>query len=69
MSSKKYRPIRSFADASRDQAVQREIDSFLLALNSYPERFVHNPCLSFEQYLYNIMAYEHAANGGPYGVN
>jgi hypothetical protein len=70
MSSRKYRPITSgFAEASREQEVRREIDNFLRALNSYPERFVHNPCLSFEQYLCKIMAYEHAPDDGPHRVN
>lgn len=70
MSSKKYRPIMTgFNEATREQEVRREIQNFLLALNSYPERFAHNPCLSFEQYLYNIMASEHAPYGGPSRVH
>jgi hypothetical protein len=70
MSPKKYRPItRGFTDTARESEVRREIDNFLLAINSYPERFVRDPCLSFEQYLCGIMAHEHSRNGGPCGVN
>ena len=62
--SKKYRPITAgFTDATRQVEVRREIDNFLLALNSYPERFADDPCLSFEEYLCSIMAID-SANGG-----
>jgi hypothetical protein len=33
---------------------QHEIDSFLRALYSYPDRFAHQPDLSFQQYLSSI---------------
>lgn len=33
---------------------QKEIDSFLRALYSYPDRFAHQPDLSFQQYLLSI---------------
>lgn len=70
MSTKKYRPITAgFGRETREADVRREIDNFLLALNSYPERFANDPCLSFEEYLYSIMAAEQDANGGPYRIN
>jgi len=67
--SKKYRPITAgFTVSRREVEVRREIDNFLLALSSYPERFADDPCLSFEQYLCNIMASE-PVNGGPQRVH
>lgn len=33
---------------------QQEIDSFLRALYSYPDRFANQPDLSFQQYLLSI---------------
>jgi hypothetical protein len=70
MSAKKYRPITAgFAEETREVNVRREIDNFLLALNSYPERFANDPCLSFEEYLYSIMASEQDSSGGPHRVN
>jgi len=63
--SKNYRPITAgFTNDTREVEVRREIDNFLLALSSYPEHFADDPCLSFEQYLCNMMAAD-PANGGP----
>jgi len=42
------------ADASREQQVKQEIENFLNALNSYPDRFAREPRLSFRQHLVNI---------------
>jgi hypothetical protein len=42
------------------QRVQREIDRFLRAVNSYPERFIREPYLSFQQHLSNIVTAEPA---------
>jgi hypothetical protein len=66
---KKYRPIliRS-TDATQEEQVQREIDRFLLALNSYPECFAHDPSLTFDQYLCYLMASD-PLNGGPSRVH
>jgi hypothetical protein len=70
MLSRKYRAIPvAFTEDTREAGVRREIDNFLLALHSYPERFANDPCLSFEDYLYSIMASERDLNGGPYRVN
>lgn len=67
--SKSYRPITAgFLDDTREVEVRREIDNFLLALYSYPERFADDPYLSFEQYFCSIMAAE-SVNGGPQRVN
>jgi hypothetical protein len=67
--SKGYRPITAgFMDDTEESDVRREIDNFLLALHSYPERFASDPCLSFEDYLGSIMAAD-SANGGPHRVH
>jgi len=42
----------------RDNEVQREIASFLRAVNSYPDRFAREPYLSFQQHLSNIVTAE-----------
>jgi len=41
---------------SQPRDVQQEVDSFLRAINSYPERFASDPRISFEQHLGSIMA-------------
>lgn len=70
MATKKYRPLTTAFNNKRNEAeVRREIDNFLLALNSYPERFASDPCLSFEEYLFSILAADQALKGGPYRVN
>lgn len=57
MRVKKYQPLVPYvSEAVREIEVQREIDSFLRALSSYPDRFAREPHLSFEQHLVSIMA-------------
>jgi len=46
------------SDVERENEVQREIDSFLRAVNSYPDRFAREPYLSFQQHLSNIVTSE-----------
>ena len=41
--------LRSGAKPDQQQA-EREIQAFLEALNSYPQSFAQDPCLSFEQH-------------------
>jgi len=43
------------AQGPREPQVQQEIETFLAALNSYPERFSRNPYLSFEQHLFSVL--------------
>ena len=43
------------ANTPCEPAVQKEIDTFLNALDSYPERFARNPYLSFEQHLFSVV--------------
>ena len=40
----------------RNQQVRVEIQSFLHALDSYPELFARNPNISFEQYLCSLVS-------------
>jgi hypothetical protein len=41
-------------NSTREQEAQEEIDSFLRALRSYPDRFAREPELSFQQHLSSI---------------
>jgi hypothetical protein len=43
------------SEPAREREVQREIDSFLRAINSYPDRFAREPYLSFQQHLCSIV--------------
>lgn len=40
---------------TREYEAQREIDSFLRAVSSYPARFAREPYLSFQQHLSSIV--------------
>lgn len=56
MTAKRHRPIMlGVSDATRKREVQQEIEYFLKALNSYPDRFAREPYLSFEQHLFSII--------------
>jgi len=57
MSRKKCQSITLPSNENTD-AARQEIDHFLQALNSYPDRFAHDPCLSFEKHLFSIMTTE-----------
>lgn len=60
MKSKKLSTQTSHVlDAARERDVQQEIDSFLRALSSYPDRFAHKPHLSFQQHLSSIVSATH----------
>jgi len=48
------------SDAAREHEVQQDIDSFLRALSSYPDRFAREPYLSFRQHLSSIVTAAHA---------
>jgi hypothetical protein len=48
------------SDAARERDVQQEIDSFVRALSSYPDRFAREPYLSFQQHLSSIVTAAHA---------
>ena len=52
------------SDAAWERDVQQEIDSFLRALSSYPDRFAREPYLSFQQHLSSIVtaAHPHSTN-------
>ena len=44
-----------FLGSDAEREVQREIDSFLRAVSSYPDRFAREPYLSFRQHLSSIV--------------
>lgn len=44
----------------KETSQQQEIDSFLKALYSYPDRFANQPDLSFQQYLLSMPSPPHA---------
>ena len=52
MKTKKYHATD--VQHPRGTSQQHEIDSFLKALYSYPDRFANQPDLSFQQYLLSI---------------
>jgi hypothetical protein len=61
MKTTKTQPIaRGRSDVARQLEVQQEIENFLNALESYPDRFARDPYLSFEQHLYSVAAENHS---------
>lgn len=40
----------------RNKQVRREIQRFLQALDSYPDRFARNPGITFEQHLWSLVS-------------
>jgi hypothetical protein len=50
------------SDSTRENEVQQEIDSFLRAISSYPDRFAREPYLSFQQHLSSIVTTAHPAS-------
>jgi hypothetical protein len=62
MKNQKYQPESlSVVEATRRREVQQEIDNYLLALSSYPDRFAQDPCVSFEQHLFSMMVSGHTS--------
>jgi hypothetical protein len=43
-------------DGLRNDSTQREVQNFLQALRTYPDRFAREPQLSFEQHFFEIVA-------------
>ena len=65
MKTQKYRrESLSAAETIRRREVQQEIDNYLLALSSYPDRFADDPYVSFEQHLYSMMAAGQTSRSG-----
>jgi hypothetical protein len=57
MATKRHRRMSMGAsELERQLEVRREIDTFLRAVNSYPEHFAREPYVSFEQHLFSITA-------------
>jgi len=60
MRTKKYHATAlSEGDTTREHEVQEEINSFLRALRSYPDRFAREPYLSFQQHLSSLGTASH----------
>jgi hypothetical protein len=61
--SKHWPMLLGLQDDVYARAVRREIETYLAALHSYPERVAQEPCISFEQHLFSLtMAAENATN-------
>ena len=57
MKKSKRRPSTpGLGRAARERDVKHEIKSFLSALISYQDRFAHEPDLSFEKHLFQLVA-------------
>jgi hypothetical protein len=50
---------------SGNEQVRVEIQTFLAALNSYPERFAVNPGITFEEHCTSLMAFSSMRLAGP----
>jgi hypothetical protein len=50
------------ADNEREAEVRQEIEDFLAALSSYPERVAKDPSISFEQHLYSVITMNFGEN-------
>lgn len=60
MKVKKHHAADSLtSDTERELEVQQEIESFLRAVSSYPDRFAREPYLSFQQHLSSIVTATH----------
>jgi hypothetical protein len=53
-----------FSDTSRERDVKQEIENFLNALSSYPDRFAQEPRLSFQEHLFDVEMASQQASGG-----
>jgi len=56
MTTKSQYAAVSTSTDGEDQKAREEVESFLRALQSYPERFANEPKLSFEQHFVQIAA-------------
>jgi hypothetical protein len=56
---------RSEQRVSGNEQVRVEIQTFLAALNSYPERFAVNPGITFEEHCTSLMAFSSMRLAGP----
>ena len=59
------RPVTAgLSDAARDREVRQEIENFLNALSSYPDRFARDPFVSFEEHLFIVTAENEVSAAG-----
>ena len=62
--SKRRSTILNVSPGARARKTQQEIENFLDALSSYPDRFARDPYLSFEQHLFSIATASHMSGIG-----
>jgi hypothetical protein len=66
MKTSKHRRITpASSSAALERDARREIEHFKRALNSYADRFAHEPHLSFEQHFFRLSANNRIAEGEP----
>jgi hypothetical protein len=53
--------VMDFPSQNRELEVRQEIEQFLQALNSYPERVQREPHLSFHEHMFRIAITEQTA--------
>lgn len=61
---KRKKRIMYLSETSREQEVKQEIENFLHALSSYPDRFAREPRLSFHKHLFDIETASHQVPAG-----
>jgi hypothetical protein len=53
---REHRPATAGLSDAREREVRQEIENFLNALSSYPDRFARDPYISFEEHLFIVTA-------------
>lgn len=57
MKNRKCQPMLTTRSVfARDIEVRQEIEAYVAALKSYPDRFADNPSISFQQHLSSVVA-------------
>ena len=52
--SKHWPTLPALHDDDYAHEVRREIETYITALHSYPDRVAQEPCISFEQHLFSL---------------
>lgn len=56
MAQNKQRALKSMDSLAAESELRREVDNFIRAIKSYPDRFAKDPLLSFQRHLASITA-------------
>jgi len=57
MATSRRRPaVPGTSNTGVERQTRQDIENFLRALDSYPDRFARNPLLSFEQHFFRVAA-------------